>query len=385
MFERSDKFCLFGTSLGALALVSFLSSAEAARIQPDDCAQVLSATTVQFLEPTTQFERVPSVFFDRLIGDKTIVLVKPDPDLSWRSEYSELDKSPQGDPRNPFFFFGEELSTQLEFRIQRALNGSIEIWVPTAPRFKEIILGTNKILKERKQATIPYLPVRTGHLNEDQLFALLLEEDKDFVMLFPFAEGDPKLTSHEVAFHLAQIVLKRALLLRAREITRLTQSLIDRIEAQATALGPLTQKLTKQLKKDRIIDVDSGAGNLLAALAGMRRDHQRQPFAKIDETNIDRLTILLESITSLVQPELHPRQAVLGLLYDAMGMFIINRHQRSTLLTLIDDFSQEKTSRTYQVTTAAQILKDLLATLDHRIAELTSAIIEWRRRNNQPL
>ncbi|OQW46943.1 MAG: hypothetical protein A4S09_03280 [Proteobacteria bacterium SG_bin7] len=216
--------------------------------------------------------RLPTVYFSELQANGFIRLDKEE-SATWRSSFDHLRHlTPQSDPRNPIFLFGAELAFKMGFRIGKAENGSIYMLVPGAKRLAAWIRRINVILKAKGYEPISYSLEKSDFVSPSQALEMMTKPDpeNDILLHFPYSDENPKLTVHEVSFHLGAILFPRKFIQRGYDINIRTQQFINFLASKESELGPITKDVIEQILSDRGYENDAGTAEIVSGFANLR-------------------------------------------------------------------------------------------------------------------
>ncbi len=196
----------------------------------------------------------------------------------------------------------------------------LEIEVPDADTLAVKIGEINQSLKTRGLEPVTYLPVRAGFVTIKETINIILSAKGDYLVHFPYADGELSIASHEVSFHLGSILLNRKIVSRARKITEETQELLNLIEAHQDEFGPKFKRLMGQLRIERNFEMDAGLASMVTSPGFSRRDHDMKPYREIQGKYSDRYwKYMLRNIEYLAHPQMQSFEAVLGRLQLITG------------------------------------------------------------------
>ncbi len=244
-------------------------------------------------------EANPTVRFVELQQSDGRVLLKKNKNAEWDSSYDHLGASTQqSDPRNPIFLFGKRLAFKMGFRIKIAEDGTIYMLVPGAKRLEKWIRQMNIILKRKGYEPISYMPEQAGFVSPKEFFELYVKADpeRDILLYFPYADNNPKLTPHEIAFHLGAILYPRKFMKRGHDINMLTKEFVEFLKSRRSELGSATDLVVEKILLTRGFDNDAGMANLTSSFAALRGANNFVPFSAI-------LPALLETTRDKSQPK----------------------------------------------------------------------------------
>lgn len=354
---------------------------------------------------SSQTAEHPTVHFERLDSNGEVVFTKND-EVEWISVHKYLENSltPQGDLRNPIFLFGVPLASRLHFRIQRRDSQHVELRAPGAQLYGKILDGLNAGLKKRNAATMLYRPLPVaGLVDHVQSMKLALSAPGDFMLGFPYADNDPKLTGHEVAFHLGEIILTHSLVERASAINWHTMNLAVLINQYRHRLGPISSEVIDQLLLERSLEIDAGGANLIGHLAEARSRTGLAPYRDLllRIFNAEDREMLESLVEYFARPALLPLEAVFMRLHAMTDVkldgIITPKYSFSYLTTKADprfgrriDLTTKESETLKKIlhlykskhrdnlgrSTAATELRHLMLNLDVRIRELTEVYDE---------
>lgn len=118
-------------------------------------------------------------------------------ETSWRSLYAQRDFDPQGDPRWPLFFLGEDLGQVFGF------DGSgRDFYAPTPETLNARIEAFNRYLKKRR---IEPIPIRFYLQPRPKIEGFLRNWYRHTAL--PVAAGNDTHTMHDISFHFSSVLL----------------------------------------------------------------------------------------------------------------------------------------------------------------------------------
>jgi hypothetical protein len=335
----------------------------------------------------------------RFLGNKRgKVIFQKDKASPWLSRKNVYENSltSEGDIRISIFLFGPKLAEELGFNIRDLGNGVLEIEVPNSQMLATLVSRINLGLLSRGLEPITYLPVRAGFVSSEESLQLTLSSREGLLMLFPYADLDPKLVSHEVAFHLGSILLPRQMTSRARSVTLETVRFVEFLRKNQGVLGDKAVLIAEQLMHERNFELDNGTATLTATPAFTRRNEglptYKQLIEKFDETAWKYMT---KAVEYLARPGIQPLDALLFRLQYMVGLnvndfaksnpseFKVANSQRHNLGTKIElDIRELEILRKllttyvqqprpqYETISARNVLDNYLQNLDGRIEDI---------------
>ncbi|MDZ4678369.1 MAG: hypothetical protein SGI74_12770 [Oligoflexia bacterium] len=360
--------------------------------------------------PDNGLTKISTVAYSRTTPEGDIVLNKLKSPLNntWDSLYSYYNRfSLQGDPRNIFYLLGPELALKFGFKINIHRDGTTELIAPNAEKFGKLIYGINVILKKNGFEPITYLPIKAEYIAPTDGVRFSLQSKGDFEIYFPFADSDPRITVHEVSYHLGSILLPQSITHRAHEITRYTQNFTDYLKTRAHELGELKSEIIDQLLLERSIEIDVGTGNTSHGLALLRQQSGLKDYKFLLGRSVHHYAH--DGLNYLIRPNVHPVDAVLLRLYnmtnplrsEVQKLLLVNDFnfeykensealmgrkiyltpkQNNILLKIYKDFinSHEPSEFTKQfsITTEEKIMSDLIKSMDERLRQIDKALTE---------
>lgn len=340
----------------------------------------------------------------KFIGNDGEVVTLERVGSDWFSRYEHIPgtKTVQGDPRFPMAVFGSFLAEKMGFAIYKGSDGKLYMQAPSAKKMQKLIAHMNQKLIAQEKEPISYEPIPANFITAEEGLRLATQTDGAILMKFPYSDNDPRLTVHEISYHLGAILFPRSFFEKSLQINQLTVQLIERIR-QHPSLGSLSEKTIKQLIMERAFELDSGTGNLTATLGHFRLIG----LHSYDDLTPDLLpqTEARTAIGRLLKPGYSPLQAVmmrfaimhnihpklLGLEQTAVSFnhyskegdqlgqrIMITSAEKEVLLQIAKEFMtehQELNQLTDQRDTT-EILRDFLSNLDQRIRDLTQTLEE---------
>jgi hypothetical protein len=307
--------------IGCLALIGLVPSGAFAASNASVCREIFEDGS-KFLTPMTSGVDFQTVFFDR-VEDDAVVLIKREVG-DWNSSRILVPQgfTVQGDPRAPFFFFGQQLARQLGFKIQRGVGRLIELHAPRAKKLENTVEQLNPILESHGHEPIGFLPVYSGFLRAREAFTLASEPTGQILIRFAYGDDLPELTPHEIAYHLNALLYPHWYLERASQVGQQTRDFINYLESRNLELGPVTGKIVSQLILERNQEVDTGIADVPAFFLGVRSYHPDQDYKTIWSkfSKGERVfTILKPVVERFVRPSLSPLEALLVRLFHLTG------------------------------------------------------------------
>lgn len=300
---------------------------DAPRVYKLDCRKILASDIRQLSEFLQRDPKGPvathqTVRFEKRTDDGYVILSKAEED-PWNSDYNSIPGSyiKQGDPRAPIFVLGKMIALKAGFRIWRE-NGRVYLRVPGRVRWLDFIHQVNPHLVARGLEPIGVFPIEADFLNPSQMLDMILSNGRDPEIYFPFADNHPKLTPHEVTFHLAAVHFEK-MRARAKEITWFTRDFANYLKTNASKFSKALA-IAEQLEMDRSYELDTGMGNLIGGLSSMRRAASMGPYSDFFYeskfgTTIENTT---RAIDRLSRPEMTPLDALLCRLTTMTGVYV---------------------------------------------------------------
>ncbi|MFN9066652.1 MAG: hypothetical protein ACK5V3_05445, partial [Bdellovibrionales bacterium] len=207
----------------------------------------------------------------------------------WSSQFNLIEgaDTPQGDLRFFMQVAGPKISEFLGFRIFEIPGEQIEIWVPNQQRIEQKRKTLNWALKKLGFDTLAFHLAKAGLLSAQEILELSTKKiDDDTLVNFPYDDVDPRLSPHEVSFHLGALVYPKPLHQRAALVNEATANMIAKL--QETKRESLIQ-LAEILIHERAKELDVGTASAQFGLAQLRKISgmkKYQDLAKnVPETN----------------------------------------------------------------------------------------------------
>ncbi len=277
---------------------------------------------------------LPTVFFSELQSDGFVRLRKESA-TSWWSTYDHLRRlTPQSDPRSPIFLFGAELAFGMGFRIGKSTDGSIYMLAPGAERLKNWIREMNRILKSKGYEPISYTLEKSEFVSPSGALQMMTKKDSDndILLRFPYSDKNPKLTVHEISFHLGAILFPRKFIQRGHDINMRTKQFIEYLESRRAELGSVTDRIIAQILSNRGYENDAGTAEVTAGFAYLREINDFASHAELAETLIKKTSFdefpekffISRAIDFYARPQMSPLAAVVYGLHRMTGIEVSN-------------------------------------------------------------
>ncbi len=338
----------------------------------------------------------PTVFFVETLPNDLIVIKHVGGE--WFSSYNFYKNAvaPQSDPRLLPHVLGARLSLLMGIRFEARGDG-IYMLVPNAERLGRLVRAVNRVLTKAGLETISYLPIRTGLITNKDALALALKPDKDIVLHFPFADGDPRLVVHEISAHLSALLLPKKFLKRGQDLTKRTQELIEFLRKKESVLGSVTSKLIEQLERERAYEIDAGTANLTANMGLIRGASNDVPYTDL-LGDILAQSAIKNAVDMYARPNLSPltsvltRTEILAGISDPSPDFYIEKRPRvkvgetvklsevekRNLKEILNEFSKNKSREEkaigHEVAQTENWIVEIVLGLDKRIEQIEAAI-----------
>jgi len=322
----------------------------------------------------------------------SIILTKP-VDQPWISLHWSKDTglSVEGDVRNPMFIFGSQLSYKMGFDIVQDSASTLKIKIPDAKKIARFVKATNTELVKMGKGIISYLPVRFGYATSQQMLKLSVSGRGAYDLLFPFADRDPTLVSHEVAYHLGALALSSQILERTHVVTERHLQLIQFLQQRGQFLGIQLENIIAQIELDRGFDLDVGTGNTSYFLASLKKDYPGKTYKDFADKQIPQFE---SDLSYLVRADWTPVDVVIMRVLNMISNFNydnfpmphtsmghgaktkLSDYQAQKLIQLLKEFSakfETSDAEKYPPIKASVLVRDFLSHLDQRIQDINEA------------
>lgn len=404
MPKRKRK--LFFSVLPVLVVLNFdfpVASAKNFTLQ-DECKRPLAERVFgnrfsapipdRFLTTNQKVEVEQTLFFrERTLAGK-VILVK-NPGTPWASKYKLVKNNPytpQGDVRYPIFIFGKKLAAELGFGIRQRRDTVVEFEAPGAAMNMANTLLINAALTNYGLEPISYLTVPSGILDDTAGMELTLSANGDFDLFFAYADNLKEITPHEISFHLWATLLSKRILSRTANVSAHFRAFAKSLNGSSELSDKLKKEIIRRLYAMRMLEVDSGIGNLGAALAELRAEHPGMNYTQIKDLLFtegteenEKLAHMEEQISRLMHPTAQPIDVLSAQLRvilentSASNALEIDEDQKAVLLTILENYrtfasTEEGLNLVFENLSSRMVLQKWLGGLDQRIEDILSAL-----------
>lgn len=310
------------SSAGAVEQVSCIEVFYPANFRDVSYSEMEDSLATDFQQHSVRFKATERFLGFNSLGQ--VLFVKKHPFIHWPGRNREMPwmstknsifgtSTPQGDLRSFIGLVSPKLARYFGFEILKLGEESI-LKAPGAHLLKSLVLRLNRQLKKNKKDPIVYWPVHAGLLNPEEMLRLSISGEGDAVALFAYADDNPKLAGHEVAYHLGEMLFSKQYHQKSREIDLETLRVVNLLRISAL---PSAEVIAQALMTIRSQELDFGNANILHLLASTRIKEKMPSFDSLFLPEEYLETVKLD-IQSLIHPGQTPREAVFEMLMKVL-------------------------------------------------------------------
>lgn len=380
-------------------LILFLLFSSSWALAQNQCETVFSLSQLEIFLSTqlTETSKNSVVKYTSQQESESIILSKS-VDQPWISVHWSKDSglSVEGDVRNPMFIFGSQLSQKMGFEIVQDSANTLKIKIPDAKKIARFVKATNKELVKMGKGIISYLPVRFGYATSQQMLKLSVSGKGSYDLLFPYADRDPTLVSHEISYHLGALLLSPQILERTRVVTERHLQFIQLLKEKGNFLGIQLENIIAQIEVDRAFELDVGTGNTSYFLSSLKKDYPGKSYKDFANKQIPQFET---DLSYLVRGDWTPTGVVIARVLKMIVNFNLSNfnfknflmpqttmghgaktklseYQAQKLIQLLKEFSsiyEAGDAEKYPPIVSSVLVHDFLDQLDQRVQDINEA------------